>query len=536
MATSSWSGEVPAHLLNYHLLELDQLSGMISRTKGFYARDYSLWLGWNNMRYIIDTAFLQARLLNRTLILPSFVYARGCFEGVEACADCSSTANKCRELPFEQYRHMGYRIPIQLMLNITAMRTLHPVLLVSDFLRLHGLPVNIENKEGVWEREAYHDTGPLEEARLGPDLFVIQKGWYDTKEARRVDRLTENMKVRGRWRAGDATESGASGQWEEKEGAEVARKLRFQYGLFGTLSWDHAVNTLRKTSAADDYNLGTDAGALDALQDHGWEVVHTFESMRRSDLAKSVVEPIREVIERTTLRGFVDDFADIDAHVVLLEGEIHNGRKAGAMRFTTDLGLEQFQSDVLYSIQPPQPLQELAERLAGRMYEKTGGRLWVGAHMRRGDFVNLNWAASRSHEGHMRMVKSRLLDARHLLETIGGNVQPYSVPNASVDPSLAERPPPAEGDPFYLATDERDVTARAHFREKGAILLPDILSQDDLDELGWPLLLTDIRVVVEQELLARAAYFTGTHMSSVAGGVLNMRAAHGADRRAASLY
>ena len=30
------------------------------------------------MRYIIEAAFLQARILNRVLILPSFVYARAC--------------------------------------------------------------------------------------------------------------------------------------------------------------------------------------------------------------------------------------------------------------------------------------------------------------------------------------------------------------------------------------------------------------------------------------------------------------------------
>lgn len=30
------------------------------------------------MRYIIDASVLQADLLNRTLVLPSFVYARAC--------------------------------------------------------------------------------------------------------------------------------------------------------------------------------------------------------------------------------------------------------------------------------------------------------------------------------------------------------------------------------------------------------------------------------------------------------------------------
>lgn len=31
-------------------LELKYLSDMVAKTNGFYARDYSLWLGWNNVR------------------------------------------------------------------------------------------------------------------------------------------------------------------------------------------------------------------------------------------------------------------------------------------------------------------------------------------------------------------------------------------------------------------------------------------------------------------------------------------------------
>ena len=30
------------------------------------------------IRYIIEDSILQAKLLNRTLILPSYIYARGC--------------------------------------------------------------------------------------------------------------------------------------------------------------------------------------------------------------------------------------------------------------------------------------------------------------------------------------------------------------------------------------------------------------------------------------------------------------------------
>jgi hypothetical protein len=57
---------------------LGELRTMIATTRGYYARDWSLGLGWNNMRYIVEASLLHAQLLNRTLVIPSFVYARAC--------------------------------------------------------------------------------------------------------------------------------------------------------------------------------------------------------------------------------------------------------------------------------------------------------------------------------------------------------------------------------------------------------------------------------------------------------------------------
>lgn len=45
------------------------------------------------------------------------------------------------------------------------------------------------------------------------------------------------------------------------------------------------------------------------------------------DYTKTVVEPIRQVVPRYTLRGFKEDYGDVDADVLLIEGEIHLGRK-----------------------------------------------------------------------------------------------------------------------------------------------------------------------------------------------------------------
>jgi hypothetical protein len=99
---------------------------------------------------------------------------------------------------------------------------------------------------------------------------------------------------------------------------------------------------------------------------------------------------------------------------------------------------------------------------------------------------------------------------------------------------------------WYLATDERAPEVLAYARSKGAILVSDLLpprrlifgidghplSESALERLvGWPLLLTDVLGVVEQTIMARASVFYGQYRSSVAGGVVNLRAVRGMDTR-----
>jgi hypothetical protein len=45
------------------------------------------------------------------------------------------------------------------------------------------------------------------------------------------------------------------------------------------------------------------------------------------DYAKTVVNPIRQVAKRSTIRGFKDDYYHLDADVVVLAGETHLYRK-----------------------------------------------------------------------------------------------------------------------------------------------------------------------------------------------------------------
>lgn len=52
---------------------------------------------------------------------------------------------------------------------------------------------------------------------------------------------------------------------------------------------------------------------------------HLFHSTstRWIGLDKAVVQPLKQVVRRSLIRGFKDDYYHVDADVVLLEGEIH---------------------------------------------------------------------------------------------------------------------------------------------------------------------------------------------------------------------
>jgi len=440
-----------------------------------------------------------------------------------------------RGLPMEQ--QMGWRIPISLMLNITRMRDAHPVILVADYLRLHGLPADREAGNGAWDRERYHENANVfsEGGEHKPSLYVVRNEWYDPRDVVRVDTFPDDLKERGNWIPGRADpEHGAQGHWEDVQETDISRGLRGLLSGPGVAGWGNTVNYLRNSPAKDEFDLNIDEGIVAALHANGWEVLHTFESVHFSDMAKAATNPILQTAPRTNLRSWVTDYGDVDADVLILAGETHLGRKAGAMRLTTNEALVALQRNILYDTVPIDALQNLASSLADRMAERVQGRLWMGAHMRRGDFVRENWVVAHSPEEHMRRVKGHMMQGRQFLENLKA-VEPYNVPDVHPNQALVSSDPPRGDDPFYVATDERDANAIAHFRSQGAVLLPDLLTMEDRRTLGWPLMLTDVRAIAEQEILSRAAFFSGVTISSVSGGILNMLAARGGDRRATSM-
>jgi len=279
----------------------------------------------------------------------------------------------------------------------------------------------------------------------------------------------------------------------------------------------------------------TDEGIEKYLRENGWEVLYTYNGALGMDFVKNVIQPIRQVAPRLTLRGLQEDYGHLTADVVLLAGDVHYERKPGCLRFSTDANRDLFSRLVLYHVRATHSVYELASKLATRMKEKTGGRMWLSAHMRRGDFVRVHWAMEGTVEAHLSRIKDRLAMGRDVLRELRENeLAIYDIPGVTTpDRTVLDLDPPQDTDKFFLSTDERDPANLAYLADNGAILVSDLLTMDDRRAFGWPLLLTDVLGLVEQAVLARSYYLYAHAMSSYAGGAINMRAAAGLDPQTA---
>jgi hypothetical protein len=131
---------------------------------------------------------------------------------------------------------------------------------------------------------------------------------------------------------------------------------------------------------------------------------------------------------------------------------------------------------------------------------------------------------------HVERVKNRLETGRSVLEHLE-NVTTFDIEDVEPDMEQISFPPPLPDDRFYVSTDERNTNALRVINDAGGVFLTELLEMEDRRAFGWPLMLTDVRALVEQSLLAHSAYFYGHKLSSYAGRVANLRAARGADHR-----
>ncbi|KAF9234040.1 hypothetical protein BU15DRAFT_90142 [Melanogaster broomeanus] len=510
---------------SFALLAVAVATGFLAGSRGYYAREYSMALGWNNMRYIIETCLYHGSLLNRTVILPSFVYARACEYDNAVCADYVPMVNRGDAIHSDEWRNlpdeeqMAWRVPISLMLNITHLRRFQPVITVADYLRLHDLPPDLELSTGQWDTQNYHQNPNVFDTHgTPPSLHTIENWWYDPQGLNRVDVIPEEMKQRGNWNLelGDKARD-ENGGWPSP--SKTAAYVALERALSGrqyVLGWDDARRILLDHGIR---GVTSDEGLTQVLNDNGWEVLYTFDGALNMDYVKHVVNPIRQVAPRDSIRGYMEDYYRFTEDVLLLRGEIHYERKPGGLRFTSTAARDTFARIVLFQIHATDRVKELAASMDQRMRELVGGRMWMGSHMRRGDFIRLGWAMQMEFGDHLQRIKNHLNAGRDVIRSITAEAAPLV---------------PSHHTPrIYIATDERDPGNLAYLREQGVVRAPDLITLEDRRRFGWALLLTDVLGLVEQDFLSRGAFFYAHALSSLGGGVVNLRAVNGADPRTA---
>ncbi|EJT97466.1 hypothetical protein DACRYDRAFT_112000 [Dacryopinax primogenitus] len=539
-----------------HILDktLAEARDTVAHTKGYYVRDWSLWLGWNNMRYIIETAINHAELLNRTLVLPSFIYARDCefpqyarfsllrietkILHSEICAAFAHSVDRgesgsieWNDLPEEQD---GWRLPIQLMFDLPNH---YSVITITQFLLLQGLSPTIEKTNGQWDPELYLTPAPDYEPL---SMVYIAPHQYEPRGSVRVDRVPPTV-TETRWEM--------DGTLRERLHLICANGTEGDWG-----SVRNAVLQFLPASIPDDMrnSLLKDETLVELVQPYDLAPVYQYTATFQY-LTKVMTEGKQAFVRRESMKGWVDEYDSVDADILCLQGEHHPGYPPGSMRFTSAEARTRYQGLVLRDMQFPRVVKDIAERVAHRMTQRVEGRMWMAVHMRRGDFVRLGWTLKGANEfhDHLERVKLQLNNGRGILRGLAekewqdfqladvGGLEPSrdwvgKQPPKDDDPSVVVRnrvPELIEVNSFYIATDERNTTYLKELQSQGAILFSDLLTPSDRQLLGSGAMFTDYVSLVEQLVMVRAAYWAGHVISSLSGTVANQRAARGCDVR-----
>ncbi|CAG8689415.1 14936_t:CDS:2 [Acaulospora colombiana] len=315
----------PPHLAVEGLLEksLDELKDMIRHTNGYLARDWSLALGWNNI--IPERRVVGTGIAGITI------------------PESISTRNP------------------KVVLKVMD--------LISESSGMTGLDDLVGRRRSLKARQdaaigddewdiGYDDT----EGGLGSSEGQVAPEDPPTDEAPSPPTTTEppgSMNMIGQ-------------QYAARLQDELARKNQ------QVLDWSDARRILQElTNGIVQTQDFDEAGCERLLKAAGLGMEFT----------KTVVKPIRQVAPLPSLRSLTLDFSfkRYPQRVLLLEGELHLGRKPGGLRFTSVAAREDYARIVLQDLRPPEWVHTLASRLIRRMDYVRNGRAWLAAHMRRGD-------------------------------------------------------------------------------------------------------------------------------------------------------
>ncbi|KAG0330083.1 hypothetical protein BG000_011837 [Podila horticola] len=530
----------------------------------FLLMDYSPWLGFNNMRYMLERGIYLASLLNRTFVIPTHLRIRQCSDETV----CSQTATP---LDLASIGHnpqgstlaldLGYFIDLDHLSQQTNGRIIdfrtfmeqvvkvHPgTALVdsqfgeqvafwkrvmnedplksgvpsSDVLRFRAVDDDVdeedENKPTHWdnlERDYHHNLDSWTEVSM---TRVNRAKWSLDMDSSKsfIDNLIRNGLV-------DDLETPDPALYAHApNGSFNAKKIFYAFGdvrgggLNRIMSWsvdfhyrpqDASRTIFKATPQLDSHSCTppTDDPAVDQIP---WEA--RFPSFATCRIENYV--------------GVKQELDALDAKIVSVEGQFHTAGWIPLIYSDLESALRYRSMAVSHLRYTPAVeeatehlLQQLRHRLGpslpalqqGSFLDNHGAEPWfpLSMHIRRGDFITDQYGWQEFDEAWMKTL-------------VDNAISTVFSPLSNDLPAI-----------FYLATDESSPAILDYFHSVGAILFEDLIDDAFEARFGHLIVYDDWIGLVEQLICARAKKFYGTMTSSFTSGIVNLRVVqYGLDR------
>ncbi|CAH7666672.1 hypothetical protein PPACK8108_LOCUS1021 [Phakopsora pachyrhizi] len=505
------------------------------KKRRFLVRDWSIWLGWNNGKYVIETALALATLLDRELVLPAFHFANSCEEDNSVCD--SLLPNFTAGVPFDfrlvkdlpqypeslvgaianasvpNHNNRGWVMPIERFLDIDHLVSVQGknAIRFQDFLKLtdYKNKNSIGSINGQWYRNFNE----------GMTYKRISNTFFTNRDKNKIDKLpkpVEPLIYNSTTFSTDVPKSVLEKCFKTLQ--KVDQLFRSNEKRSEFLRSLIIGKEITEEFAAIDYPVFERC-----IASRGLRTVYGFKKV--ADWIKTPYGETKYMVPTDKLKGVYDELHQNDEQVLHIDGEIHDLQPPASMVFSTKEGRDLYTKVARTALRPPEFYHKVAAKLELKMRAKCGGRSWRASHMRRGDFIEFDWA-DKSIENSWNAITEGLADGLKILQN-----EPNLLKQIH-DTFQTSLKIPNDDDPIYLATNARSQDEVTFLRTKKVVLLQDLIDEDDKKELGKiGSSFMDTLSILEQCLIMRSAFYFGDAHSSVTGMILNRRNFYGIDER-----
>ncbi|RUP42812.1 hypothetical protein BC936DRAFT_138050 [Jimgerdemannia flammicorona] len=535
----------------------------------FLTLDFMVTLGLNNLRvvwhgctykrvaygpsrYELEHHIYYAYLLNRTLVVPSHLHMRNCYQpGL-----CAIEGHIINDTIKDGGSINSWSMPITNFFDLAHLRKYVKVITVSEFLQLQldrnpslsDIPAALASYQVLDELAS---SGKSLE-RYAPDLTSQTVEMYNFlhEQPNGVLTVDDTAPIVDLFRARLPHPNASS--------EDVERDILELEDIVEAPIWGY---------------IDQPSMAIDQEYDMTVRVLPPREWSSVRDTKHGWVDPDRAFVDRErqsrnpgylhysspiAVTGLRQRFSTPDLHNVQI---LHLGGGAHRfsyhpVRFSSLEGRKLYDNVVLDWLRYAKPAWNTYEYIKAKMDWKTEGRPFLTFHIRRGDFCKFNWVGAMADPNNLiaayeravadlnQKYKTMVLDkwdadredaARRLAEWESADPP---IPTSSRPPAF-NVPSPLPLSPYtFIATDEDDPEVLARLNAVNGITLFDLFmlvrdgDKESFHDGHYHLtVFGDLLGMVDQLICKDGWWFIGTFMSSLTGGIYNLRKGMGLDDR-----